>query len=154
MHRSQIHMQQSSGCESSAGTFGGGGGKAFNELPNDCGATIRRIVIRSGKHVDAIQITYRLSSGQDYTGNRYGGTGGSPNTINIDIDAEETVTGVFGRSGREVDQLGFVTNKGRIFGPYGGSGGRPFTVNRCLVRGIFGRSGSRIDSIGFFCSNP
>ena len=25
----------------------------------------------------------------------------------------------------EFDQLGFVTNKGRIFGPYGGCGGEP-----------------------------
>ena len=154
IHRSQIRMQQSSGCEFSAGTFGGGGGSAFNELLNDCGATIRRIVIRSGSRVDAIQITYRLSSGQESTGSRYGGTGGTQRTININVDDGERVIGVFGRSGSNVDQLGFVTNKGRIFGPYGACGGGPFTVNSCHVRGIFGRSGSRIDSIGFFCSNP
>ena len=40
-------------------------------------------------------------------------------------------------SGSRVDQLGFVTNKGRIFGPYGGCGGGSFTVNSCLVRGMF-----------------
>lgn len=59
---------------------------------------------------------------------------------------------MFGRSGGSVDQIGFVTNKGRIFGPYGGGGGGAFTVNNCLLRGIYGRSGSRVDSIGFFCS--
>ena len=74
--------------------------------------------------------------------------------IDVDVDGGERIIGAFGRSGREVDQLGFTTNKGRVFGPYGGSGGGPFTVNSCHIRGIFGRSGSRIDAIGFFCSRP
>ena len=154
MHRSQLQIQQSSGCEFSAGTFGGGGGGSFNELYDNCRATIRRIIIRSGSRLDSIQVTYRLSTGQDYTGERRGGTGGSEQKIEIDVDGGEQVIGVFGRSGGEVDQLGFVTNKGRIFGPYGGCGGGSFTVNSCLVRGIFGRAGKRIDSIGFSCSHP
>ena len=149
-----MQIQQSSGCEFSAGTFGGGGGGAFNELPNNCGGTVRRIMIRSGSRLDSIQVTYRLSSGQDYTGPHHGGTGGGLHTIDIDIDGGERVIGVLGRSGSAVDQVGFVTNRGRIFGPYGGCGGGPFTVNSCHIRGIFGRSGSRIDSIGFFCSHP
>ena len=82
-----------------------------------------------------------------------GGTGGGKHTININVDDGERIIGVFGRSGSKVDQLGFITNHGRIFGPYGGCGGGPFTVNSCLVRGIFGRSGAALDSIGFFCSN-
>ena len=111
-------------------------------------------MLRSGSRIDSIQITYRLSSGQDSTGSRRGGNGGGEHTIDIDVDGGERLIGVFGRSGGAVDQLGFVTNKGKIFGPYGGCGGGPFTVNSCLVRGIFGRSGSAIDSIGFHCSHP
>ena len=145
---------QTSGCHFSEGAFGGGGGGSFNELPNNCGAVVRRIVLRSGSLIDAIQVTYRLSNGQDSTGSNYGGTGGGKHTIDIDVDNGERLIGVFGKSGSRVDQLGFVTNKGRIFGPYGGCGGGSFTVNSCLVRGIFGRSGSGIDSIGFHCSNP
>ena len=51
---------QASGCHFSAGTFGGGGGGSFNELPDNCGAVVRRIVLRSGSLIDAIQVTYRL----------------------------------------------------------------------------------------------
>ena len=152
--RSRMEIQQSSGCHFSKGAFGGGGGGSFNELPDNCGAIVRRIVVRSGSRVDAIQITYKKSNGQDYTGSRRGGSGGGEDTIEIDVDGGERLIGVFGRSGSRVDMLGFVTNKGRIFGPYGGCGGGDFTVSSCLVRGIFGRAGSEIDSIGFHCSNP
>ena len=151
MHRTQI---QQSGCQFSAGTFGGGGGGAFNELPGNCGGTIRSVRLRSGSRIDSIQITYRLSNGQDYTGAHHGGTGGGLRTFNVDVDGGERIVGVFGKSGSEVDRLGFVSNRGRIFGPYGGNGGGNFNVNSCNVRGIYGRSGSRLDSIGFFCSHP
>ena len=127
---------------------------AFNEHPDNCGGVVRRILVRSGSRIDAIQVTYRLSNGQDFIGPRHGGSGGSEHTIDIDVDGGERLFGVFGRSGSLVDMLWFVTNRGRLFGPYGGCGGEPFTVNSCLVRGIVGRSGSEIDSIGFHCSNP
>ena len=142
------------GCTSSAGTFGGGGGGAFNELLDDCRATISRVTIRHGRVVDAIQISYRLSSGQDYVAGWHGGRGGRQTVFRVNVDGGERVVGVFGKSGGKVDQIGFVTNHGRIFGPYGGSGGSNFRVNSCDVRGIFGRSGRVIDSIGFFCAQP
>jgi hypothetical protein len=147
-------IQFSDGCQFSAGAFGGGGGKSFNELPDDCRAVIRKIVLRSADRIDAIQVTYRLSSGKDYTGPKRGGNGGTEHKINIDIDGGERIIGVFGRAASRVDMLGFVTNKGRIFGHYGRCGGTKFTVNSCHLRGIFGRSGSEIDSIGFHCSHP
>lgn len=127
LHRSQL---QSSGCHFSAGTYGGGGGAVFNELPNNCGATIKRMTIRDGSRIDAIQITYRLSNGQDYTGGHHGGNGGRLHTIDINVDEGERVIGVFGKYGREIDQLGFVTSWGRTFGP---CGGLFFKVNSCLV---------------------
>ena len=112
------------------------------------------IVIRSGRRIDAIQVMYKLSNGREYEGSRRGGTGGKEHMINIDVDRGERIIGVFGRSGESVDMLGFVTNKGRTFGPYGRLGGGPFTVNGCHLRGLFGRSGASIDSIGFHCSLP
>ena len=112
-------------------------------------------MIRSGSYIDSIQIVYRLSNGQDYTGIHRGGTGGSLKTYNVDVDGGERVIGVFGKSGSSVDLLGFVTNLGKIIGPYGEcGGGGDFRVDSCHVRGIYGRSGSSIDSIGFHCSRP
>ena len=138
----------------SAGSFGGGGGKAFKELPDNCGATIRRIKIRSGSVIDGIQIVYRLSNGQGYTGKHHGGTGGGLHTVNINTEGGERIIGVSGRAGGFIDQIEFVTNWGRLLGPYGGCGGDNFKVNSCHVRGIFGRSAALLDSIGFFCSHP
>lgn len=145
------HIQQL-GCHSSHGPFGGSGGRAFNELPDDCEAVVDRIRIRSGRRLDSIQITYKLSNGRTYTGRKYGENGGSPHTVDIRVDEAERIIGVFGKSGRKVDQIGFVTNFGRVLGPYGGNGGSDFRVDGCNLRGIFGRHGDEIDSIGFHCS--
>ena len=145
--------RQSYGCFFSAGTYGGGGGSAFNELLDNCGAVIKRITIRAAHYVDAIQVTYRPSTGQDFTAGHHGGHGGTRYEINIDIDNGEKIIGIFGKSASLVDQIGFITNKGRIFGPYGECGGRYFHVNSCHIREIFGRSASLLDSIGFFCSH-
>lgn len=147
-----LRTRRQSGCTFAAGTFGGGGGGAFNEVINECAATIRRIRIRHGGVIDGIQITYRLSNGQDYTAGHHGGRGGGESVIDVNVNGGEKIIGVFGQSGSLVDRLGFITNHGRIFGPYGGCGGGHFRVNSCHIRGVYGRSGGRIDSIGFFCS--
>ena len=147
--RSEI---QNTGCQFSAGAYGGGSGGAFNEHPADCAGTVSRIVIRAGNVIDSIEITYKLPNGQFFHGGHFGGGGGGIHTIDINVDGGERIVGVWGKSGSLVDQLGFVTNKGRIFGPYGGCSGGAFTVNSCEIRGIFGRSGGLLDSIGFLCS--
>ena len=142
--------QIQSGCHKSYGSYGGGGGDGFNELPDNCAASI---MVRTGSRVDAIQITYILHNGKEFKGGYYGGGGGKAHAINLNVAAGEKVIGAFGRSGNSLDQIGFITNFGRIFGPYGGGGGGAFSVNGCQLRGIFGRSGNRIDAIGFHCSN-
>ncbi len=147
-----LHRSRRSACFS-AGPYGGGGGGAFVELFESCNAEVKRIYIRSGRVIDAIRVTYQTPNGQQIRGGYHGGNGGGVHTINIDVDGGERIIGVFGRWGRLVDRLGFVTNKGNIFGPYGECGGGPFTVSRCKLRGILGRSGGRVDSIGFFCDN-
>ena len=145
---------QQLGCQFAAGAYGGGGGTPFNEIPDNCNAIIQRIMIRSAALVDGIQLIYKLSNGQSFTGKHYGGSGGVLHTEDINVDMGEKVIAVFGKAGHYVDQLLFFTNWGRILGPYGGNGGGNFKVNSCLVRGIFGRSASLLDSIGFLCSHP
>ena len=114
--------------------------------------TVKRIVIRSGTFIDSIQITYQLPNGQLSHGGHHGLGEGKIDTIDINIDGGERIVGILGKSGGFLNQLGFVTNMGRIFGPYGSWDGGAFTVNSCEIRGIFGRSGLVIDSIGFLCS--
>ena len=114
---------------------------------------ISKILVWSGSHVNGIQVTYRLSNGQEYAAPHHGGGGGGLNIININVDSGERIIGISGRTGGLVDQLTFITNHGRIFGPYGGNGGGQFTVNGCLLRGILGRSGRLLDSIGFYCGD-
>ncbi len=108
-------------------------------------------MLRTGSLVDAIQVTYRLPDGKDYKAPGHGGRGGGQRVININVDQGERIIGVFGKTGRLVDNLGFFTNKGRVFGPYGGKGGGDFSVHLCPVRGIFGKTGSLVDNIGFYC---
>ena len=110
-----------------------------------------KFYIRSAALIDGIQLTYQYSNGVQYTSGYHGGTGGHAHRITINVSRGERVIGVFGRSAALVDSLGFITNWGRIFGPYGGCGGRAFTVHSCKVKGIHGRSAALLDSIGFFC---
>ena len=135
-----------------AGPYGGSGGGAFNDMPMDnCGAEVKRINIRSGRVVDSIQFTYRPTTGQDIVTPKHGGNGGSMSQIDLDVDGGEKIIGVFGRSGNVVDQLGFVTNEGRVYGPYGENGGSSFKIANCHIRGDMGKSGNKLDSIGFYC---
>ena len=139
-------------CSFKSSSFGGTGGNPFEELPANCTGIVKKILIRGALYVDAIQITYELPDGSELVGGYYGGNGGTQNIIEIDVANGERIIGVFGRSYTYLDQLGFITNKGRTLGPYGGCGGDPFTIDGCNVAGVFGRSFDWIDSIGFYCN--
>lgn len=141
------------GCSRIVGLYGGKGGGAFTELPDHCNAVVSKIFIRAAAQVDAIQLTYQYSNGNQYAGGYHGGTGGTVHRITINVSQGERVVGVFGRTGSLVHNLGFVTNWGRVFGPYGGSGGALFTVHSCKVRGIYGYSAQLLYNIGFLCDN-
>ncbi len=101
--------------------------------------------------MDSIQVTYRHSDGTPETGGYFGGRGGVEATVEIDVENGEEIIGMFGRSGSALDNVGFVTNHGKVFGPYGGGGGGVFTVNNCSLRGVFGRANQKMDSLGFYC---
>ena len=78
----------------------GSGGGSFNELLDNCGAVVRRIVLRSGSLIDAIQVTYRFSNGQDSTGSIY--IWWNWRREAHDVDGGERLIGVFGKSGSRV----------------------------------------------------
>ncbi len=129
---------------------GGTGGTAFSDNLTEV-QQITRVSIRHGNLVDAIQTTWLLTSKKTKTSSRHGGGGGTESSFTL--KAGEYIVRIEGRSGTLIDQLTFHTNQGRKFGPYGGSGGQPFTIEGC-VQGFFGSSGSLLDSVGAFTSAP
>ncbi len=127
---------------------GGGGGSPFSDDLTEACALVG-VNIRHGGRVDAIQGIYSTPSGVNVPGPRYGGSGGTLDSFTL--VAGEFITRVDGRSGNSIDSLQFTTNKGNVFGPYGGGGGNVFSALTGLqVMGFFGRSGAELDAVGFF----
>lgn len=127
------------------GFFGGDGGSEFTDTHDvNSWGRITQIAVRHGSEVDALATTY--ANGQYLS---HGGTGGDLTTITLGDD--EFITKIDLRTGARVDQITFHTSKGVTYGPYGGSGGSPNTVdfNGGVLQYLFGRSGSRMDAIGF-----
>ncbi|XP_064937489.1 protein GOS9-like [Musa acuminata AAA Group] len=135
--------------EIKVGAWGGNGGSAW-----DMGAAYRitNIKIRAGDNIDAIVITF-TRYGLIET-KHFGGSGGTPHEIPLQED--EYLVGVEG----SVDTLGRITlvrnltlrtNK-RSYGPFGTSGGKPFSVPVASgkIIGFFGRAGTMIDAIGVY----
>ena len=71
------------GCSRIVGLYGGKGGGAFTELPDHCNAVVSKIFIRAAAQVDAIQLTYQYSNGNQYAGGYHGGTGGTVHRITL-----------------------------------------------------------------------
>lgn len=134
-----------------AGPFGGGGGWPFSVVPSDCDdQVVTQIVVGVHYYVSGISVTTRFSNGLTAHGKFYGNTNGG-RTETINLKEGEHIVGIFGRSGSLIDQIGFVTDQGRVYGPYGTSGGKEFNVYDCNLRGVSGRVGDSMDSIGFYC---
>ena len=100
-----------------------GSGGPSNWADSNCaGQPVNGFHIRAGGRVDGLQFSYRDSGWAPNHGN----AGGTP--LTVVLDADETFTEVRYSAGSSVNQLTFVTSKGRVFGPYGGSGGTPGVV--------------------------
>ncbi|MFZ6863077.1 jacalin-like lectin [Undibacterium sp. Ji67W] len=128
-----------------SGPFGGNGGSEFTDTHDvNSWGRITQISVRHGSRVDSIATTY--ANGQFLV---HGGTGGDLTVITLNDD--EFVNKIDIRSGSELDQITFHTSKGVTYGPYGGSGGDPRTVDfgNDVLQYFFGRSGARIDALGF-----
>lgn len=127
---------------------GGKGGHSFiNNLTETC--YLCKVKIRCGRVIDAITPVWKMADGTEKEGERQGGGGGSEHVF--ELDKGEYIVTVTGRVGENVDRLTFTTNKGKVHGPYGGTGGHDIDpLENLHVRGFFGRSGERLDAIGFF----
>lgn len=124
----------------SCGPFGGGGGGSLSESFK---TPPIGVLVRAGEYVDSIQMIYSTGPGD-----RWGGSGGSSNPINL--NPGEYIQGIGIRSGQYVDSITIYTNL-RTFGPYGGGGGAQQPL--CggpgwQVIGILGRGGQYVDALG------
>lgn len=134
--------------------IGGGGGDAWSD--EDGGQCIGQYVtgwrVRSGGRVDGIQFRYNA---RGWAANHGYGKGGY--TADVSLPDGEYVTRVDYRSGSMVDNIAFITNRGRAFGPYGGGGGTwgSYSVTPGEKLGcIAGRAGSSMDHLTFSSTGP
>lgn len=126
------------------------GGSGGDEFSDDLTQAVRivKISIRHGARVDAIQTTWLLTDGTQFTGVRHGGGGGKESVI--EFGSNEYILTIQGRSGSRIDSLTITTNK-KSYGPYGGDGGQSFgPIPVEAAGGFFGRSGTEVDAIGVF----
>ncbi len=95
--------------------YGGGGGSPFTNLAQP-GTEVGAIRIRHGKRIDSIQIGFRSKTNPESINfaPKQGGNGGTQTEFYLNPD--EFINQVRGRSGTEIDNLEFRTNRGRIFG--------------------------------------
>lgn len=125
------------------GPYGGYGG-----IPWTDGSGVNRngyitaIEIRAQSEIDAIRARYG-----DTWGEWHGGSGGQYHAFELEPD--ELIQIVQGRSDKRTDQIEFITNLGHVFGPYGGSGGKAWVSARpgCALAYLSGSAENRLDSL-------
>lgn len=129
--------------------YGGAGGADFGDPVPTGVQRVKRIWVRAGGDVEAIQTTWVTTGGNEVEGPRHGG--GSIEGTLVELAEDEFITKVAGRTtddGR-VRQLTLQTNTGRVYGPFGEfTDGTPFSINDVCVAGFHGRAGARLDAIG------
>lgn len=144
----ELRRMSSQGVSNRCGGFDGGdfddhSGLAVDAL--DC-RKLRRVRVRCGKYVDAIQLFW-----DNRDGTQHGGNGGGVHEFTLQNG--EYINRVSGRSGGFVDQITFHTTNGRSFGPYGGDGGSAFDERAPAGHSLAwmtGRSGAYIDQLRFW----
>jgi len=109
--------------------------------------------LRYGKEVNTVQ--FRYSNGR--WGDSHGYQSNDPWTKTESLPSGEYIVRVDYRSGARLDNVAFITNRGRKYGPYGGGGGGPASYN--VTPGeklgcMSGRSGSTIDQLVFSSTGP
>lgn len=65
------------------------------------------------------------------------------------LNPGEWISVVLGGAGATLNGITFVTDQGRVFGPYGNSAGIPFIVAGRVI-GFHGQSGACVGSLGFY----
>ena len=146
---------------------GGGGGDYFS---TGAVGKVKTVNLRSGKFIDSIQLVYTTNQVSEKKG-RDGGDPGSF-TADVTLPANEVIVGVDVLYGKYIDNLRFITNKGKETS-FGGDGydivTRDFIqdyyvqAKKCEFRappgnhlvGIQGRSGKYLDAFApIWGNNP
>lgn len=134
---------------------GGGGGDPWDDGPGCNNQPITGWNAWYGGRLDGLQVGY---GNNGHTGNflpAHGYANGSPKA-NVQLPGDEWVVRVDYRSSSMMDAVTFITNHGRVFGPYGGGGGSPNTYNATpgqAVGCLSGRAGSSMDHLTFSSTN-
>lgn len=101
--------------------------------------------ISSESYVNRLEVTYQVADGS-FVERKHGGSGGKPQE-SFALTPDEYINAMSGRFGDIMDQLSFKTNAGRVYGPFGGEGGMPFTFDAPgRARGFHGSTGDFADS--------
>ncbi len=128
---------------------GGRGGGGFSDPEPQPGTRVAEVHVRSGDHVDSVQMLLALPDGRTIMTPRHGGSGGRLDIFRL--DPGEYVTGLSGRCGDVIDSLRIQTNR-RTSQLFGGRGGdRDFVIGvpaGTQAVGFTGRAGDFLDAVG------
>lgn len=130
---------------------GGGGGGTWSDVDFCAGQPLTGWRLAYNKTVDRVQFNY---ANRGWSGVQGGKDGFK---ADVTLPQGEYVVRVDYRSGDRIDSIGFVTNRGRSFGPYGGKGGSPgsYSVTAGESLGCMsGRAGKSIDQLIFTSTGP
>ncbi|XP_038619868.1 zymogen granule membrane protein 16-like, partial [Tachyglossus aculeatus] len=138
-------------ASSFSGNYGGTGGKPFSHSGNQLEGPITAIRLRVNQnYIVGLQVRYG-KEWSDYIG------GSSGNLEEIFLHPGESVIQVSGKYRFYLNQLLFVTDKGRFLS-FGRNSGTAFTAAplhpNSVLQFISGRSGSLIDAIGLHWDGP
>ncbi|GJJ16169.1 hypothetical protein Clacol_010449 [Clathrus columnatus] len=97
----------------------------YQETPEILFATLKKIYIHAQTYIHSIQCEYQGPERKMLLGNKHGNSGEAPLYV-FELNMDEYIMKIRGRSGEYIEQLQFFTNKGRVSSIYGGSGGKPF----------------------------
>jgi hypothetical protein len=123
---------------------GGDGGGPWSDFDTCGGQALSGFRLRHGDRIDAVQFGYRGRGWAPRQG------GGGEFQTEVVLPADEYIVQVDYRSGSRVDSLSFKTNRGKTYGPYGGSGGSAlrYTVTPGEKLGCMsGRAGAGMDRL-------
>ena len=132
---------------------GGDGGGLWTDQEVCQTAYLDGIRVKSGRTVDWVQFRYGSRGWAPARGN----LGAKGNYTEVTLPAGEFFTRVDYRAGGRVDQVKFISNTGRVVGPFGGDGGSPgsYSVTAGEKLGcMMGHQGSELDRLTLTSTGP
>lgn len=131
---------------------GGKGGYWFADtIPKNTLMRVKRVICRAGRYLDGIQ--FELSDGVNTMLTPWrGGLGGGYREFVVPDD--QYISQIEMYSGKYVDSITFITNKGVRSERFGDSGGyyTLFNVGPYLV-GMYGKAAAWVDGLGFYSND-